>query len=258
MNLDGQIAMVTGSTQGIGRGVALRFASDGATVIVVGRNERKGHAVVEEIQQLGGRAAYIRTDVSVEDDVERMVSSAIKDHGQIDILVNNAGGPGTWWTTPFFEMAVEHWHHTIGVNLTGMFLCSRATARHMVERRRGKIVNIASVHSYATAPGAADYAAAKGGVIQLTKAMAIDLAPYDIRVNAIAPGAISVEKMPESDYPDDIMNDYILLKRWGTVHEIAASALFLCSDESSYINGQTITVDGGLTTLLPGEPIWRQ
>jgi 3-oxoacyl-[acyl-carrier protein] reductase len=258
MQLDGKIAIVTGSTQGIGRGIALRFASEGATAIIAGRNKDKGQAVVEEIRELGGRAAYIKTDVSVEDDVESMVSTAIRDHGRIDILVNNAGGTGDWCRTPFFELSTEQWQCTIGVNLTGMFLCSRAAARHMIGRRQGKIVNIASVHSYATAPGTADYAAAKGGVIQLTRAMAIDLAPYDIRVNAIAPGAISIERMPESDYPEDVMNDYILLKRWGTVHEIASLALFLCADESSYINGETITIDGGLRTLLPGEPIWKR
>jgi NAD(P)-dependent dehydrogenase (short-subunit alcohol dehydrogenase family) len=184
-----------------------------------------------------------------------MVSSALEEYGQIDILVNNAGGSYEGPKPPFFELPTDRWQQIIDVNLTGVFLCSRAAAQHMIKRAHGKIVNIASVHSYATAPATAAYAAAKGGVVQLTKAMAIDLAPYNVAVNGIAPGAIAIERQPED--PDNIINDYILLKRYGRVDEIAAAALFLCSEESSYINGEMITVDGGLTTLLPGKPVWE-
>lgn len=254
MRLDHKVAIITGSTQSIGRGIAKRFASEGAAVIIVGRNESKGKTVEEEIRELGGDAAYIRADVSVNEDVEYMVNLAVKKYGQIDILVNNAGvnvGRGT----PFFEISRDQWRQTIDVNLTGIFLCSRAAARHMIKRRKGKIINMASVHSFATASGNAAYAASKGGIIQLTKAMAIDLARYNISVNAIAPGAIAIERMPED--PNDLINDYILLRRWGTVDEIAALALFLSSEESGYINGETITIDGGLMTLLPGKPIGR-
>lgn len=252
MRLNYKIAVITGSTQGIGRGIAKRFAAEGASVVIVGRSEDKGKAVKKEIRELGGNAEYVKADVSIDEDVKRMVNFAIEKYGQIDILVNNAGINLTRGI-PFFEISMDQWQQTIDVNLTGVFLCSRAAVRHMIERREGKIINIASVHSFATSSGNAAYAASKGGIIQLTKAMAIDLAPYNIAVNAIAPGAIAIERMPED--PDDPMNDFILQKRWGKVEEIAALAVFLASEESSYINGETIIADGGLMTLLPGKPI---
>jgi len=253
MTLQGRVAIVTGSTQGIGRGIARRLAAEGADMVVVGRNEENGRAVVEELHDLGARAIYVRTDVSHAEDVECMVQRTIKAFGQIDILVNNAGGSTVGRGTPFFELAIEDWQVTIDIDLTGTFLCARAAARNMVERKQGTIINIASVFSYATATGNASYTAAKGAVVQLTKAMATDLAPYQVRVNAIAPGAIVFEK--EHQVRGTLMGDYLLVERWGTAEDIAAAALFLASDESSYIDGQTITVDGGLLALMPGKPL---
>jgi 3-oxoacyl-[acyl-carrier protein] reductase len=167
-------------------------------------------------------------------------------------LVNNAG-VNVAKGTPFYALTLSQWQQTIDVNLTGTFLCSWEVSKSMIDRRQGNIINITSVHGLATASGNAAYAASKAGIIQLTKAMAVDLAPYGIHVNAIAPGAIALEHQPED--PEDVINDYILLRRWGTVDEIASLALFLASDEASYINGETITADGGLLTLLPGKPM---
>lgn len=251
MRFQDKVAVITGSTQGIGRGMARRFAAEGAAVVVVGRNQEKGQAVQQEILEQGGMALYVQADVSQPRDMEEMVEAALRHFGQIDILVNNAGvnvGRGT----PFFEMTLDHWRQTIETNLTGTFLCSRAVARHMISRRQGKIVNIASVFAFAAATGNAPYAASKGGLIQLTRAMAIDLAPYGVYVNAIAPGAIAIESAPEVP---DVINDYILLRRWGAIDEVASVALFLASEESGYINGAVVTVDGGLMTLLPGKPL---
>lgn len=253
MSLQGKVAIVTGSTQGIGRGIALRFAAEGANVVVVGRNDRNGSAVVEELHGLEAKAIYIQTDVTRAGDVDRMVQQTLSAYGQIDILVNNAGGANFARGTPFFELAIDDWQRAIDLNLTGTFLCARAAARNMIERTQGAIINIASVFSFATGTGNAPYTAAKGAVVQLTKVMAADLAPYRVRVNAIAPGAIVFEK--ERTIQGTLMGDYLLVDRYGTAEDIAAAALFLASEESSYIDGQTITVDGGLLALMPGKPL---
>lgn len=253
MILQGKVAIVTGSTQGIGRGIARRFAAEGADLVVVGRNEGNGQAVVEELRGLGARAIYVRTDVSRAEDVERMAQRTVEEYGQIDVLVNNAGGSTVGRGTPFFELSLEDWQYTIDVDLTGTFLCARAAARNMVERKEGAIINIASVFSYATATGNASYTAAKGAVVQLTKAMAVDLAPHQVRVNCIAPGAIVFEE--DRTVRGTLMGDYLPVERWGRAEDIAAAALFLASEESSYIDGQTITVDGGLLALMPGKPL---
>ncbi len=253
MILRGKVAIVTGSTQGIGKGIARRFAAEGADVVVVGRNEENGQAVMEELHCLGARAIYVKTDVSRAEDVERMIQRAMDTFGQIDILVNNAGGSTVGRGIPFHELEIEDWQYTIDVDLTGPFLCARAAARNMVERQQGTIINIASVFGFATATGNASYTAAKGAIVQLTKAMAADLAPYQVRANAIAPGAIVFEEGLKVQ--GTLMGDYLLVERWGAAEDIAAAALFLASDESSYIDGQTITVDGGLLALMPGKPL---
>ncbi len=253
MTVQGKVAIVTGSTQGIGRGVARRFAAEGSDLVVVGRNEENGRAVVNELRGLGARAIYVRTDVTRVEDIEGMVQRTMEAFGQIDILVNNAGGASFARGTPFFELAIEDWQRAIDLNLTGTFLCARAAARNMVKRKQGTIINIASVFGFATGTGTAAYVAAKGAVVQLTKAMAADLAPHQVRVNCIAPGAIVFEE--RNQVRGTSMGDYLLVERWGTVEDIAAAALFLASGESSYIDGQTITVDGGLLALMPGKPL---
>jgi 3-oxoacyl-[acyl-carrier protein] reductase len=253
MRLQGKVAIVTGSTQGIGRGIARRFAAEGADVVVVGRNKANGRAVMEELGGLGARAIYTQTDVTRAGDVDRMVQQTIATFGQIDILVNNAGGSTVGSGVPFFELTAEEWQYTIDVDLTGTFLCARAAAPSMIERKQGTVINIASVFSFAAATGNASYAAAKGGVAQLTKSSAVDLAPHRVRVNAIAPGAIEFED--DQDVQGTLMGDYLLVERWGTADDIAAAALFLASEEANYIDGQTITVDGGLLALMPGKPV---
>mgnify|MGYP001817390586 FL=1 len=160
MRLQGKVAIVTGSTQGIGRGIARRFAAEGADVVVVGRNQENGRAVVQGLCGLGARAIYTQADVTRSGDVDRFVQHTLETFGQIDILVNNAGGSTVGKGVPFFDLTVEDWQYTIDVDLTGTFLCARAVARNMVERKQGTIINIASVFGFATATGNASYAAA--------------------------------------------------------------------------------------------------
>jgi len=251
MRLQDKVAIITGSTKGIGRGMARRFATEGASVVICGRSEKEGKKVAREIGNSGHSAIFVKTDVCSEDDVENLMELTIKEYGKIDILVNNAGAKG--FDGPFYEMSLEMWKMKIDTDLTSVFLCSRAAAKRMIKQKAGRIINIGSIYSLASAEGTAAYSAAKGGLIQLTRAMAIDLAPYNILVNAIAPGAIATESTTElfqsDEYKDHI--GHILLKRPGTIDEVSAVAVFLASDEASFITGETIVVDGGFLTHFP-------
>jgi 3-oxoacyl-[acyl-carrier protein] reductase len=185
-------------------------------------------------------ASFVPTDVSIPAQVERLVQETMDRFGQIDVLVNNAGITRCW--DPALEMSPESWQRVIDVNLTGVFLCAQAVAKHMARKKYGRIINIGSVASFMPQPNAAHYCAAKGGLIMLTKSLALDLSPHNILVNAVAPGAIHTERSVE----DGVGGlGKIPLGRLGTVEELAAAVLFLASDEASYIQGQTLVVDGG-------------
>ena len=251
--LTDKVAVVTGASRGLGEGTALALANAGAHVVVTSRVQDRVEPVAAAIEEMGREALPLALEVRQVDSIEAMVEAAMARFGRIDVLVNNAGGSTVGRGTPFFELSLEDWQYTIDVDLTGTFLCARAAARNMVERKQGAIINVASVFSYATATGNASYTAAKGAVVQLTKAMAADLAPHQVRVNCIAPGAIVVEE--DRKVRGTLMGDYLLVERWGRAEDIAAAALFLASGESSYIDGQTITVDGGLLALMPGKPL---
>lgn len=249
--LQGKIAFITGGGRGIGRGIALCFAREGAGVALVQRDSVSVTATVAEITAAGGEALALGgTDVSEPEQVAHAVNTTIARFGKIDILINNAGIAGA--NGPFLDMTFSAWQQIIAVNLSGMFVCGQAIARHMVEQGiPGRIVNVGSVNSFAAEAEAAAYVTAKHGVLGLTQAMAVDLAAYGIAVNCLAPGPVTVERnqtLFATIQPNISAN--VPLGRAGTIEETAAAALFLASDDASYITGATLVVDGGMLAYL--------
>ncbi len=245
MKLQNKVALVTGASRGIGRAIAVIFAQNGAKVIVnYHQSENKAHEVVDEIIKAGSQAVAIKADVADEDQVGSMVSQVIKKYGQIDILVNNAG---IVFDIPYMQKSVAQWINTLNTNLIGYFLCSKYCAPHLAEG--GRIINISSTNGiYSMHPESVDYDASKAGVIALTKGLAQEMASKKILVNSIAPGWINTEM--NKDLPPDYIkseNQRIWLHRFGEPEEIAKVALFLASDDSSYVNGTVLVVDGGYT-----------
>jgi glucose 1-dehydrogenase len=258
--LEGQTALVTGANSGIGEGVAIALGNDGANVVVNYVNHPEdAQLVVEKIKKNGGNAIAIKADVSNENEVQNMFKSAIKEYGTIDILINNAG---IQKDSAFEDMTLDDWQLVININLTGQFLCSREAVREfkrrgMVKERSialGKIICMSSVHQVIPWGGHVNYATSKGGINMLMKSMAQELAPDKIRINSIAPGAIetNINKSVWSDPKS--MKDLLTLipyNRIGLPDDIGKLAVWLASDESDYINGATVFIDGGMT-LYPG------
>lgn len=240
----GKTVMITGSAKGIGRSTALMFAGEGANIIInYLSSELLANQLVKEIETMGSLAIAIKGDITVEDDVENIVSSAISKFGQIDILVNNAGFAKDM---PILERGVEDWNKTLGVNLIGPYLCIKHVSRNMLENGGGKIINISStsaLHSFS--PEVVDYDASKAGVIALTKNFAKALAPK-ISVNAIAPGWVDTDmnKNVPLEFLENEKKD-IYLKRFAKPDEIARTILFMASEDASYITGSVLIVDGG-------------
>src|SRR5216683_8424296 len=258
--LKGQKAIVTGANSGIGKAIATALGRAGADVVVNYRDgEDAAVAVVKEIAQGGSRAIAIRADVSREAEVKDLFRSSIEQLGTVDILVNNAG---LQRDAPFEDLTLDQWNAVIGVNLTGQFLCAREAVREFkrrgvvpaVSRAAGKIICISSVHEVIPWAGHVNYAASKGGVMLMMKSLAQEVAPYRIRVNSICPGAIRTPiNMQAWDTPEaykDLLK-LIPYKRIGEPIEIGRAAVWLASDDSDYIHGATIFVDGGMT-LYPG------
>ena len=247
-DLKGKVVIITGARQGMGKADALLFAKNGAKVTVADISQEECQLVVEEIEKSGGEALAVKCDVASEKEVEEMVKKTVDKFGKVDILVNNAG---ICQFKPFLEMTEEEWKKTLDVNLKGYFLCAKACAKEMIKHKSGAIVNIASVVMGQIGmgmAGLAHYSASKGGIAALTKTLALELAPYNIRVNAIAPGAIDTP-MAASAKADQKTLEQILavipLHRMGKPEEIASTVLFLTSDASSYITGSIVVVDGG-------------
>lgn len=248
MRLQGRVSIVTGGAKGIGRAITRRLSQEGSKVVIAQREVATGEALAQELVGGGVEALFVRTDVSDKEQVDHLVEESLKKFGQIDILVNNAATsvyPGS-----LLEVTLEGWRRVLDVNLTGVFLCSQAVARHMVERRWGRIINITSVGGFQPWHGSVAYLTSKGGLIMLTKAMALELAPYGILVNAIAPGAILTERVKAMLQDPELSKrctplSKIPLSRFGEVDEIAAAVAFLASDEATYILGTTLVADGG-------------
>lgn len=242
MKLKNKVALITGSSRGIGKATAILFAKEGAKVVVnYSKSEKEANEVVGEIKKIGSDAIAIKCDVSNEQQVKKMVEKTIKTYGKIDILVNNAG---IVYDTPFFKKTVEQWKETLDVNLIGIFLCSRCAAPHMPDG--GRIINVSSTNGINSfSPNTMDYDASKAGVIILTRDLAKELAPK-ILVNSVAPGWVDTEI--NKDLPKDFVEEEtekIYLKRFAQPEEIAKAILFLASDDASYITGTTLMIDGG-------------
>jgi len=251
MRLKKQVAIVTGAGQGIGRAVALTLAREGATVVVNDIDLEKAEKVAEEVSAQGGQALPVQADVSKAKDVDILVKKALDSYKRVDILVNNAGVAKM---TRLLELTEAEWDRTMNINIKGQFLCSKAVIAQMIKQKRGKIVNVASLAAHIGAPGLAAYGASKGGVVQLTKALAVELGKFNIMVNAVSPGLTLTDliKSAVKDRPDFIEGiDRIPLRRAAEPEDIANAVLFLASSESDYITGQVIIVDGGLMAIHP-------
>jgi len=258
--LKGQVAIVTGASSGIGAGVAQALAVEGARVVVnYSSSPDKADKVLQQITDAGGQGFTFKADVSNEKEVEALFDACIQRFGTVDILVNNAG---LQKDARFHEMTLDAWNHVIGINLTGQFLCARAAIREFMRRgivperskAAGKIICMSSVHEVIPWAGHANYAASKGGVMMLMKSIAQEYAPMKIRVNSIGPGAIRTPINHAAwQTPDSYRNllNLIPQKRIGEVEDIAAAAVWLSSDDSDYVNGITLFVDGGML-LYPG------
>jgi len=250
MKLTGRTAIVTGSRRGIGRAVALAMAREGANAVVSDIKQEDCQKVVDEIEKLGRKGLALKCDVSSSDDVEDMVKRTLAEFGKVDILVNNAG---IMDFKPFLELTDEEWDKTLNVNLKGQFLCARAAGRVMMKNKWGRIINIASISSGGCGiafPLIAHYTASKVGVMALTEALAMELTPQGINVNAICPGAIDTDiskGVKESGQLAQVLAR-IPKGRLGQPEEIANLAVFLASEEADYISGAAIVIDGGWLT----------
>ena len=244
IDLRGHVALVTGASQGIGRACALGLAEAGATVLAAARSEDKLAAVVQEIDAAGGHAAALKMDVASEDEIKAGAKSAIEKFGKIDILVNNAG-----ITRDMLMMRMKRadWDAVLATNLTGAFLCTQAVIGSMLKQRWGRIVNITSINGEMGAPGQANYAASKAGLIGLTMSVAREVASRNITCNAVAPGFVETA-MTDALAPEmkESMLKMIPLGRVGTDRDIAEAVRFLASEQASYITGHVLNVNGGL------------
>lgn len=250
LKLENKTAIVTGAGSGIGRAIARRFAEEGACVVIAEIRSDTGKSAEEEIRKAGHKALFVETDVSVSKDVRNMVEKTIQEFGKVDILVNNAG---ILVKKPILDMEEEDWDRVLDTNLKGAFLCIRHTVGHMMKQKRGKIVNIASMGAKIGLHNDCGYCASKGGVISLTTSLGIDLAPLGINVNAIGPGIIDTPMVNDvaTQGKDFIKNGIEKTPRGviGKPEDIAATALYLASDESDFVVGQTFFVDGGFISV---------
>lgn len=246
MRLKDKSTLVTGSSRGVGRAIAIGFAKEGANVVVnYTSNEKAANEVVDIIQSMGRKAIAVKADVAQKSDAYMLVDATVEAFGSIDVLVNNAG-----FTRPalMLKMSEDQWDQVVDIHLKGAFLCSQAAALHMKEQKSGKIINVTSVAGLVGTVGQINYSAAKGGILSMTKSIARELARYNICANVISLGIVATdmtEKIRTDEKLKEIYMNRILLKRFAEPDDIAPAFSFLGSDESSYITGQLLCVDGG-------------
>ena len=248
MNLKGKVAIITGARRGMGRSHALKLAEAGARVVVADISLADCEKVVKEIEKKKGEAMAVACDVTKKAEVDKMVQTAVEKWGKVDILVNNAG---IAQFQSFLKMTEEEWDRTLDINLKGYFLCVQAAAREMAKQKSGVIVNIASVAMGQQGigfPNIVHYCASKGGIVGMTEALAVELAPYNIRVNAVSPGMIEtpmIDQIKQDPKTMAAMLNKVPMHRVGKPEEVSNLVLFLASDDSSYMTGSTVVVDGG-------------
>ena len=246
MKLESKVALVTGSSRGVGKAVALGFAKNGADVVInYTSNKEAADNVVSEIESMGRKAIAVKADVAVLSDVNDLVGAAVETFGKLDILVNNAG-----FTRPamMVKMSEDQWDQVVDIHLKGAFMCSQAAARHMKEQNSGKIINVTSVAGLVGTVGQINYSAAKGGIISMTKSIAREMARYSVCANVISLGIVATdmtEKIRSDEKLKEIYMNRILLKRFAEPDDISPAFVFLGSDDSNYITGQLLCVDGG-------------
>jgi 3-oxoacyl-[acyl-carrier protein] reductase len=255
MLLSNRVAIITGGSRGIGKGIALKFAEEGCSTVIVGRTVT-GKKTAEEISEKGADAVFVQCDISDSHQVQGMIEQVISKFGKVDILVNNAAMAAV--PKCITEISDEEWDRILAVNLTGQFLCCRAVVPHMKEKGYGKIINISSLAAIAPLSTETHYAVAKAGLLGLTVSLAFELAPFNICVNAILPGITNTEALDEVIPPglnkDDFLSEQVKqvvpLQRMATPEDIAGAALFLASDLSGFVTGDRIIVGGG-SPLMP-------
>ena len=249
MRLQDRIAIVTGSTSGIGKSIAIGFAREGAAVVVCGRREELAKSIAADLVGEGHRATAIRLDVTDPESIDNLVNKVLGEFGKIDILVNNSGISPVWKRAE--ETTKEVWDQIMQTNLTGTFLCAQAAGRAMIQQKSGKIINVTSVGGEVALPRLVAYCASKAGIVMLTKVLAAEWAQHGILVNAIGPSFVETDftaglRASERIYAD--LKSKNPLNRFAKPEEIVGTAVFLASDDSNYITGQTIFVDGGWLT----------
>jgi 3-oxoacyl-[acyl-carrier protein] reductase len=244
VRLSGKVAVITGAANGIGRSMACLFAAEGADVVIADIDLDQARRAAVEITAAGGRAQALQADITRPDQVQAMIDETLARHTRLDVLVNNAG---VGLNRPFLDTTLDEWNNLLNVVLTGTFLCSQAAARAMVRQGHGTIVNVASISGQRGAQGRAAYGAAKAGVIQLTRVMAVELAPRGVRVNAVSPGPVDTDQSTGTHTAATRRSyqDRIPVHRYGERHEVAAAAAFLASDDAGFIHGHVLNVDGG-------------
>jgi len=245
MRLQNKIAIITGAGSGIGRGIALSFVKEGARVVVVDWSEEGGKETVRQIEKVNGEAIFIKTDVSKASDVDQLVEACLDKFDRVDILVNNAG---ILKSSVFHETSEEDWDTILNVNLKSVFLVSKRVIPEMLKQGKGKIINIASIAGLVGFDKIGSYCASKGGMIALTREMALEYAPQKINVNCIAPGVIKTE-MTNNMLTDPATKQFLEgstpYSRLGEPEDIAYAAVYLTSNESDFVNGEVLAVDGG-------------
>jgi len=249
MRLQDRVAVVTGGANGIGEAYSVGLAEEGARVVIADLDQEAGERIIQEIKKAGGEGIFIRTDVGQKEEVDNMVAETIKEYGKLDIIVNNAG---ILFTAPVEETTEEMWDKLFAVNVKGLFFCAQAAAKEMKKQKKGKIINISSIAAIGGQAGLCAYSSSKGAVLPITRVFALELASYNIQVNAILPGTtdtgMAKAAMADPEWTRQITAG-IPMGRLGKTQDLLGAVLYFASDDSNYCTGQTLIVDGGFSMI---------